>query len=514
MSWDNLLYPSWADKNGDGEVDIFERAEYDYEEELIAKVSRNEPVLDEDDDDLFEDFDFLDIDNEQEEKEEEYSANLELELITEADYDGYFTANGDFHCWKIDDMFDYSDDDGFWDKLGNYHEFFIEEPDNFENDGNELDEYAEAYSDNLFLEQITEADWDGYTTANGHFHAWEIDDMFDESDDNGFWDKCGYYHEYSIALLNTNKTIQRKTTTNNASLEKMFSDVYESFPGIENYLSLAEFNKCFSKLPEKVYSKDRKLAANCWAWVVTNYCEKLLYDKDFESIKDTCFRKIPEEMFKLDNEQSNIFLQHYIFKRPELMEALFLKYPYDRNNNVPFQFLAWGIVLNDFSSFEEVYKMLINSKEWVSEPPKKEIILEKILIWRNIFAKKTSSMTFYVFFKKEIDCIEHQGKKQHLNDMLRQRINGEHIFLKPNDNQYKKIIGNFPSLRKKIIAEKTKQEEIEISIQKPEVLLKKESNSSSDNAVLKELLERKRVLESMLKEINERIADFDVPSNC
>ena len=142
MSWNSLFYPPWADKNGDGKVDLWEQTEADYEYDAVmgTNISGAFPEHDEtpsaddndddyidrlifgDDEDLFDD-DFLDSsDFDEDELAEKYSERLDLLDITEADWDGYFTDDGEFHVWKIDDMFDYSDDDGFWDKCGNYHE--------------------------------------------------------------------------------------------------------------------------------------------------------------------------------------------------------------------------------------------------------------------------------------------------------------------------------------------------------------------------------------------------------
>lgn len=758
MSWgDNWPYPDSADRNGDGKVDFNERAEYDYMYDSIMGTNMSgfcpendiDPDYDEDDDDDFfaDDSSDYDFDEEDEdEKADSYSMDLGLEYITRVDYDGYFTADGEYHFWKIKDMLDEYDEDGFWDKCGNYHEF-EPEPDGYweanvfhpfheedektcfnnknecypsafgywidgicylehktksdlvgaimngkyypyfllgnraknkgkpgkdlsdrihsydvtkaaENieksrngyphywgfigywDGNRAyifekenpdhiigfvendtftpyekyncgfvlacdlsevyesnncydkyfsdidysktidakgrwidntcfiygrknhDDYIGAYCNGEFFPYTVRGDWrepdppglqdelskeelykkvsglvnskfadkmemyiKGTSAYEGKIGFWyddilyfaDFDDKYigvitkDEfipleeyynkqqaesnSDDETFeFNEDNLIEDIDSFFSESSKTVEPEITFSDTSAGKIYSFAYENVDGIKDFLSPEEFESDYTSLI-KVYSKSRITAAECWSWVLENHYESILNDSELEGMLRDFFYRIPSEMFITDNEDRNKFLQHYIAERPELLEILFSKCPYDKDNAVPFQFLGWSIVRNDFVSFEKVYNMLLDNQNWVFLPPKKECVLEHALFWRNEFARSSSSEKFYIFFKDEITSIEHEGKKQHLSDMLNQKVRGEYVFVKPKNHQ--NSTAN-PALKQ------VSNESQKVSSDN--------SKPASDNSVLKDLLERKRVLESMLKEVNDKIAKFDAPT--
>lgn len=674
MFWDdNWPYPDSADRDGDGDVDFNERAEYDYMYDSIMGTNmsgfcpENDTDSDYDEDDDEDSFD--DDEKDEDELAEEYSDRLDLENITDADWDGYFTSDGTFNDWEIDDMFDYSDDDGFWDKCGNYHEYVPVDDD--DEDTGDTD-FAETYSDELSLKEITEAAWDGYTTSDGNFHPWEIDNMYESSDDCGFTDKCGKYHEYFskndgywengefvsyrneeqkycidgnnnrylsgfgywidgncyienkddsnimgaivggkyypfesrndpqltkimleaveklqkvqgghphyygflgywdndvfslfeqnnpdkvIGFVNNNvftrilrtgcgfrieekesvpeesdfnpvkdidSLFSRKHQFSNSPAGRMFAAAYGKFPELENYLTPKDLEEGFSVLTEKVYSKNRSLAADCWAWIVTNYTDKLLDDPDFDHLTDEYFRFIPGNMSYADDEDRHKFIQHYISERPELMEILFSKVPYDSNNSVPFELLGWSIVRNDFAFFEKAYFMLLNNKRG-SVPPEKEDVLDGALTYRESFARNQSSEKFYVFFREEIKTVEHAGKRQHLNDILRHKLSYGFPFAKPStDLQYNQILQDIPSIKDNVPAENVtakpratkKAAFAPQNVPKEKISEEKSTAAEAEkNADIKTelhvLYERKRVLKEMLAEIDMKIEKLE-----
>ncbi len=639
MSWlDNFPYPHSADRNGDGDVDFNERAEYDYMYDSIMGTNMSGfcPENDEDDSCPEDDDDFFD--NEDEEKDEdelagEYSDRLDFEDITEADWDGYYTSDGTFNDWEIDDMFDYSDDEGFWDKCGNYHEYVpadddIDGSDNTDYDGNSdakyfadidlskvirakgrwidntcfiygrknHDDYIGAYCNGEFFPYSVRGDWrepdppglqdelskeelykkvsglvnskfadkmamyiKGTSAYEGGVGFWyddilyfadfndkyigvitkdefipleeyyknqqtesnPDDETFEFNEDNLIKDIDSFFSESS-------KTAEPEITFSNSPAGKMFAAAYDKFPELENYLTPKDFEEGFSTLTGKVYSKNRPLAADCWAWIVTSYADKLLNDPDFGHLTDEYFRYIPSNMFNSDDNDRYKFIQHYIAERPELMEILFSKAPYDRNNSAPFEFLGWSIVRNDFTSFEKAYFMLLNNEKWVSAPPKKEDIIEEALNNRECFARNQSSEKFYVFFKEEIKTIEHAGKRQHLNDILKHRLSYGFPFAKPStEQQYSRILQDIPSIKDNVPAENISQKPAQckkaassaemVSKEKaPEEKAPEEKASTAVierdadiNTELHVLYERKRVLEALIAEIDIKIEKLE-----
>ncbi|MBQ2899228.1 MAG: hypothetical protein IJE28_05750, partial [Oscillospiraceae bacterium] len=96
-------------------------------------------------------------------------------------------------------------------------------------------------------------------------------------------------------------------------------------------------------------------------------------------------------------------------ERPELIEILFSKVPYDSNNSVPFELLGWSIVRNDFAFFEKAYFMLLNNKRG-SVPPEKEDILDGALTYRESFARNQSSEKFMFSSEKKSKPLSMQAK--------------------------------------------------------------------------------------------------------
>lgn len=637
MSWDdNWPYPNSADRDCDGDVDFNERAEYDYMYDSIMGTNmsgfcpENDTDYDydeDDDDDIFDD-----EEKDEDELAEEYSDRLDLEDITEADWDGYFTADGNFHNWKIDDMFDESDDDGFWDKCGNYHEYVpaesdddnenIEESDSTGCDDDadakyfadidfskiirakgrwidntcfiygrkNHDDYIGAYCNGEFFPYTVRGDWrepdppglqdelskeelykkvsglvnskfadkmemyiKGTSAYEGKIGFWyddilyfaDFDDKYigvitkDEfiplekyykkqqaesnSDDEAFeFNEENLIEDIDSFFAEPSKTTEPEITFSNSPAGRMFAAAYNEFPELENYLTPKDLEEGFSVLTEKVYSKNRSLAADCWAWIVTNYTNTLLDDPDFDHLTDEYFRYIPGNMSYADDEDRHKFIQHYISERPELIEILFSKVPYDSNNSVPFELLGWSIVRNDFAFFEKAYFMLLNNKRG-SVPPKKEDVLDGALTYRESFARNQSSEKFYVFFREEIKTVEHAGKRQHLNDILRHKLSYGFPFAKPStDLQYNQILQDIPSIKDNVPAENVTQ--------KPEAPQKaafapqnvpKEKTSEEKSAAaeaeksadikteLHVLYERKRVLKEMLAEIDMKIEKLE-----
>lgn len=623
MSWlDNWPYPDSADRNGDGEVDFNERAEYDYMYDSVMGTNMSGFCPENDAD--------SDCDEDENELAEAYSDRLDLEDITEADWDGYYTSDGTFNDWEIDDMFDESDDDGFWDKCGNYHEYVPADDDDEdigESENNDYDSYADAkYFADIDLSKIIRAKgrWidntcfiygrknhDDYIGAycNGEFFPYTVRGDWREPDPPGLQDELskeelykkvsglvnskfadkmemyikgtsayegivGFWYDDILYFANfdnkyvgvitkdefipieeyykkqqaesnsddetfefnednliedidsffsePSKTSEPEIAFSNSPAGQMFAAAYDQFPELENYLTPKDLEEGFSTLTGKVYSKNRPLAADCWSWIVTNYADKLLDDPDFNHLTDEYLRYIPSNMSFADDEDRHKFIQHYIAERPELAEILFSKVPYDKDNSVPFELLGWSIVRNDFAFFEKAYFMLLNNKKWVSTPPKKEDVLDGALTYRESFARNQSSEKFYVFFREEIKTVEHAGKRQHLNDILRHRLSYGFPFAKPSTEQkYSQILEDIPLIKNNVPTESVpqKSETKKITSAPKNVQKEKTPEGKAVTAVIERnadintelhiLYERKRVLQDMIKEIDIKIKKLE-----
>ena len=166
--------------------------------------------------------------------------------------------------------------------------------------------------------------------------------------------------------------------------------------------------------------------------------------------------------------------------------------------------------------------MLLNNKRG-SVPPKKEDVLDGALTYRESFARNQSSEKFYVFFREEIKTVEHAGKRQHLNDILRHKLSYGFPFAKPStDLQYNQILQDIPSIKDNVPAEnvtqksKAPQKAAFAPQNVPKEKTSEEKSAAAEaekNADIKTelhvLYERKRVLKEMLAEIDMKIEKLE-----
>lgn len=310
----------------------------------------------------------------------------------------------------------------------------------FGDDGGGFD-FSERLSNDFAYDSVTGANLTGLFTdsddsADFDFHA-DFDGCGlsnDDIDDDLYFRSSFGYYDSDEDSSGENKCDEAEAPFGNfqdssPKCRDIGLGIMEHFPVIAENFSLYEFSDAPNTF-FKLYSVDKKAAAECWEWVINTYIEKLSSDSDYLKYKYDYLDYIPGEMLDSDYRNDEHFLYSFIAERPGLLKRLFSDSYCEPLWCSRYQFLGFCIIHDDIENFKAACGYLLNNRlcmPCVTE----DYIIEKALYYRSCYAKESSSERFYTYLKNEAEALKKPLKAKIILKALDEEVWGRPAFLKP-----------------------------------------------------------------------------------
>ncbi|MGN0628417.1 MAG: HIRAN domain-containing protein [Clostridia bacterium] len=313
-------------------------------------------------------------------------------------------------------------------------------------------DFTERLSNDFAYDSVMGTNMTGFSSGNDGSVDFGSDDGFDNccfpdddiDDDPYFHSSFGYYdsdgdgheenehagnespHQNSGFMPRANKS---SPNVNPTKCKDIGLGIMKHFPLIAENFSLYEFGDApdtFSKL----YSVDKKAAAECWEWVIDTYLEELNFDSDHTVDKYNYLDYIPDEMFDSDYRSDEHFLYYFIAEKPGLLKKLFLESYCEPLWCSRYQFLGFCIIHDDVENFKTACEYLLKNK-LCSPCVTKDYVIETALNYRRRYAKESSSARFYTYLKNEAESLGKPLKAKIILKLMDEKCWGQPAFIKP-----------------------------------------------------------------------------------